>query len=242
MRTPQCVLPALAGRRPRGQTVIASAAGLGGLLASVVVLGSCTQPVTAVSAVPGFPGVAVRLQDDFGRPAALGAKLVVHDGAYVDSATGYSDPWTVGAADNRAGTYTLVVTRPWYDSVVLSKVDVPGGSCGAYQTVTVSSIVHLAPGAPPVRNVVVMPHGAGLGLAGLTLEYSAYVDANPGVDTTVTWSISDTTVARISPSGKLVSQCRTHWGEATVVATSTVDTTVKGTGDLTVFANAASCP
>ncbi len=213
-----------------------------GLVGCAFLLASCKEPFTGVCARPGFPGVAVELEDALGRPAAYGAKLIVRDGAYVDSSFGYSDPRSIGAADNRAGTYTLEITRPWYSRVVLPDVQVPGGTCGAYQTVTVSSTLHLVPEAPPVRIVVVVPHGAGLGLPGLELPYSAYVDANPGLDTTVTWSISDTTVARISPSGRAVSQCRTHWGEATVVATSTADTTVKGEAQLTVWANASSCP
>jgi len=184
----------------------------------------------------------VRVTDQLGRPAALGARLLVQDGPYLDSAFGEYDRLVIGAAENRAGTYSLVLTRPGYHNVGIPQVDVVGDACGAIRTVTLSTSLSLLPGAPAVRNVVVIPPRVGLGLAGLQTQYRGYVDAAPGVDTTVTWSISDTAVAQISASGLAVAKCRTRWGAATVVARSTADTTVRGIGYLAVYANSQTCP
>ena len=214
------------------------------LLWGCAAVAACQLPFAdeQICARPGFHGVAVAARDATGRPAALGATLIVRDGTYADTAVGEYDSLIVGAADNRAGTYSIRVSRPWYLSVEQQEVHVPGGPCGADETVVVPVTLPLMPAAPPVRNVVVIPPGAGLGQAGIELQYFAYVDADPGIATSVTWHISDTTVADLSTTGLLVAKCRTQYGEAAVIATAVADTTKRGVGHVTVFANAQSCP
>ncbi len=213
------------------------------LLMGLVTVGGCESPVAdnVMCARPGFYGLMVTVRDQLGRPSALGATLIVRERAYADTALGENDSLRVGAADNRAGIYSLEVTRPWYRSVEQQGVHVPGDRCGAIETVVVPATLLLETGAPPVRIVVVMPPRAGLGLAGLKLPYSSYVDADPGVDTRVTWEMSDTTVADISSTGVVVSKCRTQYGQAAVIATSVADTTKKGIAYVGVYANAQSC-
>src|SRR3990172_7090945 len=104
--------------------LIRSLARLAGTVTSAAVLGSCREPFSVFCAGVGFPGVAVQVKDGLGRPAALGAKLLARDGLYVDSAFGEYDPWVIGAAYNRAGTYSLQITRPWYRRVDLPEVHV----------------------------------------------------------------------------------------------------------------------
>ncbi len=213
------------------------------LLCGSAAIGACQFPFgdEAICARPGFHGVAVAVRDPIGRPAALGTTLIARDGTYADTAVGEYDSLTVGAADNRDGTYSLTVSRPWYHSVELQDVRVPGGPCGADETVVVGVTLPLMSTAPAVRNVVVIPPRAGLGREGLALQYFAYVDADPGIATSVTWHISDTTVAALSTTGLLTAKCRTNPGEAAVIATAVADTIISGVGYISVTTNAQSC-
>src|SRR5262249_50423885 len=73
------------------------------------------QPeLVTVCAGTGFPGVAVAIQRPDGRPIAPGAKLVVTDGSYRDSVVEAWSPLLLGAAENRKGNYTVVVSKPFY--------------------------------------------------------------------------------------------------------------------------------
>jgi hypothetical protein len=174
----------------------------------------------------------------------LGAKLVVRDRAFVDSSLGEWDSLIIGtaAADNRGGTYRLRVSRPWYGDVEIADIRVPGDGCGAIETVMIPVTLSMATGAPAVRNVVVVPPRAGIGRAGIEIDYHGYVDADSGVSIAVSWSIDDTTVARLLPGGRVVSRCRTESGDAIITAIALTDTTKRGIGHLTVWANASSCP
>jgi hypothetical protein len=72
-------------------------------------------------------------------------------------------------------------------------------------------------------------------------QLTAYVDAAAGVDTAVTWQISDSTVAALSPTGLLRSQCRAATGSATIEARSVADRSQVGYAYVTVGRNAAGC-
>lgn len=64
-------------------------------------------------------GISVHVTDSVtGAPAAGGAKLVVRDGTYADSMVvsenpAYVQDWMAGAGE-RAGTYTVTITKPGY--------------------------------------------------------------------------------------------------------------------------------
>jgi hypothetical protein len=213
-------------------------------LSLAVATAACIGPFddNGPCALVGFPAVAVVIRDDFGRPAAIGAKLVVRDGDFADSAVGEYDPLRLGTADNRAGKYAVRVSRPWYGDVAVQNVKVSGDHCGAKATVFVPVTLHLVANAPPVRSVAVIPPRAYYSLGGLILDYQAYVDANPGIDTGVTWTIDDTLYATLTPTGRLVTKClNPNSGDVVVAATSNVDSTVRGHGYMRVGYDYRGC-
>ncbi|MFL5614864.1 MAG: Ig domain-containing protein [Gemmatimonadaceae bacterium] len=213
-------------------------------------------PHDAIAVVPGMyacagtggPSVVVRVRDERGRPAAFGTTIVIQEGAYRDSVDGTHalSEVDVGAGERRPGTYEVRLYKPGYRPVVLHDVKAPGDTLCHYAKPTDIRDVTLAllPNAPPVRSIIVSPPGMGFGLPNLTEQMHATVDADSGISTAVEWSSSDTTVATVSPSGLLRSQCRTTPGEAVITATSRVDRTVRGHASVSVsrWASAAPCP
>ena len=87
------------------------------------------------------------------------------------------------------------------------------GSC----TVTVLS---------PVKKVTVTPATMTLG-KNKSYTLTATVDAQPGTDTGVTWTSSDTTIATVDATGKVTATDKT--GTVTITATSKADPAKKGT-------------
>jgi hypothetical protein len=70
----------------------------------------------------------------------------------------------------------------------------------------------------------------------------AKFDADPTVPRTVTWRLSDTSLARIDANGLITAKCTiTSNLKDTVTALSTVDTMVRATALFSV-AQQASCP
>ncbi|MBA2244594.1 MAG: Ig-like domain-containing protein [Gemmatimonadetes bacterium] len=211
-----------------------------------LVLGACglLEPEGEIVCTDeSWPSVVVAIRDQEGRPAALGATLVIRDGEFVDSA-GPADAWSelhLGAGNRRAGTYEVRVSKPGYRDAMLSRVQVPGGPCGALRSVGVQVTLELLPDAPPVRSVVVLPRSMGFGLPDLSLQLQAYVDAAAGLDTRVTWSSSDTTVAVVSPTGVVTSKCRTVTGSSVITATSVADPARQGFGYVAVYPPTTPC-
>ena len=87
------------------------------------------------------------------------------------------------------------------------------GSC----TVTVLSLV---------KTVTVEPANLTLG-QNKSYTLTATVDAQPGTDTGVTWTSSDTTIATVDATGKVTATDKT--GTVTITATSKADPAKKGT-------------
>jgi len=189
----------------------------------------------------GFPGVTVEVRDLAGRPIAGDAVATVRDGRYVSTVIG-TGSLSIGLADNRAGTYDVMVSKLFYGATTVSGVVVPGGPCGATQTVFVPVRLALSANAPAIRSVTVIPSGAGLGWAGLTLQYSTIVDAAAGADTTIRWTLSDSAAATITASGLLTSKCVAASRDLNVTATSRLDPTKHGSGRLTITVDPAHCP
>lgn len=206
------------------------------------ILAACQRsPAEVVCLSIGGASVVVTVRTANGAPAAFGATLVIRDGAYADTGGPIYDALHLGAGNRRPGVYDVTVTKPWYQPVFVPHVVAAGGPCGVESPTTLDVTLALLPGAPPVRSIVVAPPDMGFGAAGLTEQMTAYVDAAVGIDTSVTWQISDSTVAALSPTGLLRSQCRTTTDSATIEARSVADRPKVGYGYVTVGRNAASC-
>ncbi len=95
------------------------------------------------------------------------------------------------------------------------------GSC----TVTVLS---------PVKKVTVTPANLPLG-KNKSYTLTATVDAQPGTDTGVTWTSSDTTIATVDATGKVTATDKV--GTVTITATSKADPAKKGTCTVKVSAD-----
>ena len=98
------------------------------------------------------------------------------------------------------------------------------GSC----TVTVLS---------PVKKVTVEPANLTLG-KNKSYTLKATVDVQPGTDTSVTWTSSDTTIATVDATGKVTAKDKV--GTVTITATSKVDTSKTGTCTVKVSADSTS--
>ncbi|MGH2901636.1 MAG: Ig-like domain-containing protein [Solirubrobacteraceae bacterium] len=127
-------------------------------------------------------------------------------------------------AENRGGNYTVTVTKPGWTSDS-RRVNVPGGSCGYVETQNVRFEISLLPSAPPVRSVAVQPRSVRFGFCGSGAQATAYVDADDGIDRTVTWRSADTTVATVSDKGVVSDKSR---GTTKIFARSVADPRVEG--------------
>ena len=73
----------------------------------------------------GFPAIRVEVRRGDGRPIAAGATLVVTDGDFKQTTVETWNALTLEAADNRKGTYTVEVSKPFYKTVRIDGVSVP---------------------------------------------------------------------------------------------------------------------
>jgi hypothetical protein len=212
---------------------------------SAALLAACERatPSPVVCLDRGESSIVVTVRTPDGTPAARGATLIIRDGTFADTALPASSVagLQLFAGGGRPGTYDVEVTKPWYAPVLFSGVVAVGGPCGVESPTQLEITLVLLPAAPSVRTVVAYPPAMGLGAADLTVQMYAYVDAAAGIDTSVTWQISDSTVATLSLTGMLRSRCRTAPGEATIEARSVADQSQVGYAYVTVWRNAAVC-
>jgi hypothetical protein len=205
-------------------------------------LAACERsPSEVVCLSIGGASIVVTVRTPDGTPAARGATLIIRDGAFADTAGPAYGYLQLSAGNRRPGVYDVTVTKPWYQSVLVPSVVAAGGPCGVESPTGLDVTLTLLPAAPPVRSIVASPPVMGFGAADLTVQLTAYVDAAAGVDTSVTWQISDSTVAALSPTGLLRSRCRTATGSATIEARSVADRSQIGYAYVTVGRNAAGC-
>ncbi|MBA3645263.1 MAG: carboxypeptidase regulatory-like domain-containing protein [Gemmatimonadaceae bacterium] len=100
-----------------------------------LVLSACSQnsPQPIICTALFAYGITVTVVDSVtGAPAASGAVLVARDGAYTDSVPAQADsPNTssVAAAGERAGTYTVTISKPGYKPWTQSGVTVTKDEC-----------------------------------------------------------------------------------------------------------------
>lgn len=182
-----------------------------------------------------YPSVHVEVRDAQGEPTANGATVTIRDAeGYKASTMGVGErPGISVGEDGRSGPFTVEVTKPYHTSVVVENVRAPTGYCGLTGPAEVAVTLHLEPGAPLVRQVVVHPGPYGYS-GGFEDRVTAYVEAAPGVSREVVWSSSDTSVMTVTPDGRTRAACRETPGRATLTATSVVDPTRQGSLEVTV--------
>ncbi|MDB4889141.1 MAG: hypothetical protein JWL61_996 [Gemmatimonadetes bacterium] len=184
---------------------------------------SCFGPL--VNGIVAYsPGIDVLVRDVSGRGEALGARVTVYRGTDSMTTTG-TDTLHIRAGFMIAGNFMVRVQRPYYQDAVLPSVSVVAGQCNVVVTSAPVTLT-LVQGAPAIRSLVVF--GADFLYApAVQRQLSARFDADPSVPTTVNWRLSDTTLARIDPTGLVTSKCSLVGGVDTVTAIATADTTIK---------------
>ena len=88
---------------------------------------ACSDPICTLS----FDyGIVVRVEDSVsGAPAASGARLVLRDGAYLESTEENLAGLYLNGAGERAGDYTVTVQKPTYHDWVRTNVRVTADAC-----------------------------------------------------------------------------------------------------------------
>jgi hypothetical protein len=198
---------------------------------------SCYSPLVN-GVVVYSPGIDVLVRDANGRGEALGATVTVYRGTDSVTTTG-TDTLHIRAGYFDPGNFKVRVRRPFYQDAVLPSVAVLPGQCNVVVT-SVPVTLSLAPGAPVIRSLVVFGTDF-LYAPGVQRQLSARFDADPGVPTTVSWRLSDTTLARIDAAGLVTAKCSLAGGADTVTATATADTTHRAKAVFGV-AKVAACP
>ena len=89
------------------------------------------------------------------------------------------------------------------------------------------------PGTPAVTSVTVSPATATVA-AGQSAQFTATVVTSDFAPKSVVWSVDDSTKATVDQSGKVTIMADAEAGTVTVTATSTFDSTKKGTATITV--------
>lgn len=89
------------------------------------------------------------------------------------------------------------------------------------------------PGTPAVTSVTVSPATATVA-AGQSAQFTATVVTSDFAPKSVVWSVDDDTKATVDQSGKVTIMADAEAGTVTVTATSTFDSTKKGTATITV--------
>ena len=89
------------------------------------------------------------------------------------------------------------------------------------------------PGTPAVTSVTVSPSIATVA-AGQSAQFTATVATSDFAPKSVVWSVDDSTKATVDQSGKVTIMAGAEAGDVTVTATSTFDSTKKGTATITI--------
>jgi len=217
------------------------------LIAAALCVSACGRVAGLACAGVGYYAVHVTIRDQSGHAQALGATVNLYDGSYheVDRAgtdPGSSDTLNVWGAEERGGRiYDIQVTKPYYNDVWVRGVPAPGGGCvteASAATVTVPVVLTLAPGAPPIRSLYVLPRQVLLDRPPYrgTVTFTAFIDADPGVSRAVRWLIRGDTasVTFDALTGTAVYICRPTSGYLTVTAVSAVNPALADSAALAV--------
>ncbi|HET9685119.1 MAG TPA: Ig-like domain-containing protein [Gemmatimonadaceae bacterium] len=213
-----------------------------GLLALALACGGSKED-PCLPTLPGVavfqPGIDLVVRDASGRGEALGDTVITYRGSDSVRTVGF-DTLHALAGFGAPGTYAVRVKRRYYVDAVIASVVVPTAQCGGPVTQQVPVSLALAPGAPALRSIDVFGGGF-LAAPGATTRVVARFDADPSVPTTVTWRLSDSSVATVDATGLLTAKCTTKILTDTVTAVATSDTTVRARSYFQV-AQQASCP
>lgn len=187
-----------------------------------------------ICARPGIPIVTVEVRDQFGRNAVNGASLLVQDDTITADGEGYAgSPYLYSEGhDNRAGVYTVTVTKPWHMPAVIEGLRAEGDDCGLVESAFVSAELLLLPIRPKIRQVVLPPHG--YGFSGYYQErLRAYVEADTIVD--LTWISTDTLAATVDSVGLVTTVCVDAYRNTWIKAFATEDPSVRDSVSMSIW-------
>ena len=193
--------------------------------------------LSAPGTIVYVPGIDLTVRDAQGHGDALGATFVVYRGADSLTAVG-RDSLHQQIGFGESGTFSVRVSKPYYRDLVVPNVAVRQGQC-AVATTELAVTLQLAPNAPAIRSVGITGTDF-LYAPGVQLTLGTVVDADPGVATNVTWILSDTTLASVTPNGVVTAKCSTAGGTDSVTAIAVADTSVRGSAVFGV-AKSLSC-
>jgi hypothetical protein len=196
----------------------------------------------------GYYALNVTIKDSAGTPQALGALVTLYDGTYQETDSTSADPVAVSAADERGGhTYDIKVTKPWYVDTWVRNVHTAGGGCvtnAGDVTITVPVTLHLAPNAPPVRSLHLVPFRLLLDRSPYrdTATFAPYLDADAGVSHDLGWRVTGDTgsVVFASANGGLTYRCLSLSGYLTVTAFARADSSVHASAEVAVQGHPAA--
>jgi len=223
--------------------IIGTALGAAGLVAACggddpgTLRSTCFDPSAPGVAVP-VPGIDLSLRDQNGHGLALGSTVTATGTGGVGP---FRDQDTVNVlVGTTPGTFTLHVGEPFYRDTSIANVIVASDGCGRVVTTKLSATLELLPNAPAFRSVNIIG-GFFLGEPGAKDTLRAYFDADPQVSRAVTWRISDTTIASLTPEGIVTDKCTLDGGTETATVVPLADTTRQTSVRFSV-APRTSCP
>jgi hypothetical protein len=200
-------------------------------------VGGCNMPAPGV--IVQVPGIDIQVRDPFGRGQAVGTTVVVRRSDNTTFGSSVHDTLDIYSAFNVAGSFTVTLSRPYYQDATFSNIAVTPNGC-VVNTVKVPVTLQLAPGAPALRSLIII--GAEfLAQPGVQAHLVPHFDADPSVSTAVTWQVSDATLATIDTNGVLTAKCSKSGGTVAVTATAVADGSTHASVTISV-APAASCP
>jgi hypothetical protein len=187
-----------------------------------------------------LPGIDLLVKDASGQGQALGDTAITYRGIDSVISRGF-DTLHVWAGFGAPGTYAVRLKRKFYRETVIPGVVVQSGVCGGPVTTILPVTLQLAPGAPALRSIAVFGVQF-LHAPGVQSQAVARFDADPTVQRTVTWRLSDTTIARIDANGLITAKCTIRSNVVdTVTALATIDTMVRAKALFSV-AQQGNCP
>jgi hypothetical protein len=206
-----------------------------------------SQPtLTRVCLPVQYLNLSVAVRDTQGRPIARGASLEVRFKKYRDripaARASRSALWLVYPQEV-AGTFDVRVEKPGYAPAETTGVYIPDGECHAAGSAQLALVLRELPGKPRVRSVTILGSGMGLGPGEISSDVYGHVDATEGIDTSIVWSSSDTSIFVVSPTGTVTSRCLTvkRYKTAYVIATSRADRRKRARAPIEVWGDSVMC-
>lgn len=221
--------------------------GLGTLSATLLALSGCALTGTGDCEMFAAPMLTVEIRDAQGRAQAVGSTITLVTGeARFPQLLREDSLRTMYYQTAGASIVDVVVSKPYYQDVVVRNVKVNAKSCADRNArpVTLPVVLTLQPDAPVVRAVHLLPPRVLLDRAPYTTTYTftALVDANPGVTTAVRWRLDGDSsgVTLDAQTGTVRYRCQRTSTYPRLQAVALADTTVVGTADLAIQGHPAA--